>query len=134
MKTVLQALIFMALTAICLASKSQDTIKLPTPVAKRIAKDLVSFDSAKSVLIVTKEELKLTQEKLVFKDSIISNLVQKGNLYDERIKNEKLKFDTQGLFLSDLQQEKRKLCNRLAFTKITASAIIGVLLYLYITK
>jgi hypothetical protein len=134
MKTVIQALIFMAFTAICHSSKSQDTIKLPAPVANRIAKDLVSFDSAKAILVVTKEELELTREKLVYKDSIISNWVQKGNFYEERIKNEKLKFDTQGLFLSDLQQEKRKLSNRLAFTKISASAIIGVLLYLYITK
>ena len=134
MKTVTQALIFTVFTTICLVSKSQDTIKLPAPIAKRIAKDLVSFDSAKAILAITKEELALTQENLLFKDSIISNLVQKGNLYEERIKNEKLKFDTQGLFLSDLQQEKRKLRNRLALTNISASAIIGLLLYLYITK
>lgn len=134
MKTIIQALIFMAFATICLVSKSQDTIKLPAPIAKRIAKDLVSFDSAKAILAITKEELALTQESLLFKDSIIFNLVQKGNLYEERIKNEKLKFDTQGLFLSDLQKEKRKLRHRLALTNISASAIIGLLLYLYITK
>jgi len=113
---------------------TEDTIKLPYSVAKQVAKDLVSGDSAKAVLELTKEQLTLTESKVVLKDSIISNHVQKGIMYEERIKNEQLKFDTQGLFVKDLQKQNKKLKVKLVFTKITLSAIIGGITYLYFTK
>ena len=113
---------------------TEDTIKLPYSVAKQVAKDLVSGDSAKAILEVTKEQLTLTESKVVLKDSIISNHVQKGIMYEERIKNEQLKFDTQGLFVKDLQKQNKKLKVKLVFTKITLSAVIGGLTYLYFTK
>ena len=112
----------------------QDTIKLPYSVAKQIAKDLVSCDSAKAILELTKEQLTLTENKVTLKDSIIAGHVQKGIMYEERIKNEQLKFDTQGKFVKILQKQNKKLKVKLVFTKITLSAIIGGLTYLYITK
>lgn len=112
----------------------EDTIKLPYSAAKQIAKDLVSGDSAKAVLDLTKEQLTLTEQKIVLKDSLISNHVQKGIMYEERIKNEQAKFDVQGLFVKDLQKQSKKLKAKLVFTKITLGAIIGGLGYLYITK
>jgi len=112
----------------------QDTIKLPYSVAKQIAKDLVSCDSAKAILQLTKEQLTLTENKVTLKDSIIAGHVQKGIMYEERIKNEQLKFDTQGKFVKILQKQNKKLKVKLVFTKITLSAIIGGLTYLYITK
>jgi hypothetical protein len=115
-------------------AKSQDTVKIPTPVAKQVAKDLVSGDSAKAILDITKEQLTLTEQKVVLKDSIISNHVQKGIMYEERIKNEQLKFDTQGLFVKQLQKQNKKLKVKLLFTKITLGGVIGGLTYLYITK
>ena len=113
---------------------TEDTIKLPYSVAKQVAKDLVSGDSAKAVLELTKEQLILTESKLVLKDSIISNHVQKGIMYEERIKNEQLKFDTQGKFVDQLRKQNKKLKVKLVFTKITLSAVIGGLTYLYFTK
>ena len=115
-------------------AKSQDTVKIPTPVAKQIAKDLVSGDSAKAILEVTKEQLTLTESKVVLKDSIISNHIQKGIMYEERIKNEQLKFETQGKFVDELRKQNKKLKVKLVFTKITLGGIIGGLTYLYITK
>ena len=115
-------------------AKSQDTVKIPTPVAKQIAKDLVSGDSAKAILEVTKEQLTLTESKVVLKDSLISNHIQKGIMYEERIKNEQLKFETQGKFVDELRKQNKKLKVKLVFTKITLSGIIGGLTYLYITK
>jgi len=112
----------------------EDTVKLPYSVAKAVAKDLVTGDSAKAVLELTKEQLTLTEQKITLKDSIISNHVQKGIMYEERIKNEQAKFDVQGLFVKDLQKQSKKLKAKLVFTKITLGAIIGGLGYLYITK
>jgi len=117
-----------------LFGKSQDTIHIPYPVAKQIATELVSCDSAKAILELTKEQLTLTEDKVVLKDSIISNHVQKGIMYEERIKNEQLKFDTQGKFVDILRKQNKKLKVKLLFTKITFGAIIGGLTYLYFTK
>jgi hypothetical protein len=115
-------------------AKSQDTIKIPTQVAKQIAKELVSCDSLKAIHELTKEQLTLTEQKIILKDSIIAGHVQKGIMYEERIKNEQLKFETQGLWIEDLQKQNKRLKVKLTFTKITLSGIIGGLTYLYFTK
>jgi len=124
-------ILFLTLATI---AKSQDTVKIPTPIAKQIAKELVSYDSLKAIHELTAEQLTLTESKVTLKDSIISNHVQKGIMYEERIKNEQLKFDTQGLFVKQLQKQNKKLKVKLVFTKITLSGVIGGLTYLYFTK
>jgi hypothetical protein len=117
-----------------LFGKSQDTVKIPYPVAKQIAKELVGCDSLKAIHELTKEQLTLTEDKVILKDSIISNHVQKGIMYEERIKNEQLKFETQGKWVDELRKQNKKLRVKLIFTKITLSAIIGGITYLYFTK
>jgi len=116
------------------SAQTQDTIKLPLPVAKMIVKDLVSGDSAKAELKLANEQVILLNQKVSLKDSIISGHVQKGIMYEERIKNEQLKFDTQGLWVKDLRKQNKKLKVKLRFIQITGTAIIGGLTYLYITK
>jgi hypothetical protein len=110
--------------------KSQDTIKIPTPIAKQIARDLVSCDSIKALHTLTIEELILTQDKLILKDNIISNYVDKGIMYEERIQNEQSKFKVQELWVDDLRKENKKLKVKVLYTKISMGAIIGFLGYL----
>ena len=110
--------------------KSQDTIKIPTPIAKQIARDLVSCDSIKALHALTIKELILTQDKLILKDNIISNYVDKGIMYEERIQNEQSKFKVQELWVDDLRKENKKLKVKVLYTKISMSAIIGFLGYL----
>ena len=112
--------------------KSQDTIKIPTPIAKQIARDLVSCDSIKALHTLTIEELVLTQGKLILKDNIISNYVDKGIMYEERIQNEQSKFKVQGMWVDDLRKENKKLKVKVLYTKISMGAIIGFLGYLLI--
>ena len=112
--------------------KSQDTIKIPTPIAKQIARDLVSCDSIKALHTLTIEELILTQDKLILKDNIISNYVNKGIMYEERIQNEQSKFKVQELWVDDLRKENKKLKVKVLYTKISMGAIIGFLGYLLI--
>ena len=112
----------------------QDTVKIPAPVAKQIVKDLIGGDSAKAELKLANEQLVLLNQTIILKDSIISGHVQKGIMYEERIKNEQLKFETQGLWVNDLQKQNKKLKTKLTFTKVIGGIIIGSLGYLYIMK
>jgi hypothetical protein len=112
----------------------QDTIKLPVYVAKQIVKDLVSGDSAKAELKLTNEHVVLLNQKLGLKDSIISGHVQKGTMYEDRIKNEQLKFNTQQKWVEQLRKDNKKLKVKLRFIQVTGTAVIGGLAYLYITK
>lgn len=119
-------------------TKAQDTIKIPTPVAKQIAKELVGCDSVKAVHDLIKDQLKLTEYKVTLKDSIISNYVQQDTMYEQRIKNEQLKFDIQGKFVKDLQKQNKWLKVKNIFTNtifgITIGCLIGGITYLLVAK
>lgn len=114
--------------------KSQDTVKIPVPIARQIVKDLTICDSAKSILELTTKQLILTEDKVVLKDSIITKYEQKCSMYDTMLINEKQKFAVQGDWLKTVRKENRSLKIRLLYTKISMSAIIGLLGYLFITK
>ena len=49
-------------------------VKLEVPIVKLVIKDLVTFDGVKLELIETKELLRLSNDKVVLKDSVITNL------------------------------------------------------------
>jgi hypothetical protein len=115
-------------------AQTQDTVHIPSHVAKLIVKDLVSGDSAKAELKLANEHIDLMHQKVNLKDSIISGHVQKGIMYEDRIKNEQLKFDTQQKWVDQLRKDNKKLKVKLRFLQITGTAIVGGLAYLYITK
>jgi hypothetical protein len=124
-------LLIILISLLPIAVKSQDTsIKMSTSTARRVAKDLVICDSTKAMLEVTKEQLSLTEQKVVLKDSIISNHVNKGLLYEARIQNEQDKFKIQGLWVEDLRKQNKKLKANLTFTKIVLSVALGALIIL----
>jgi hypothetical protein len=113
-----------------LIAKSQDTIKIPTPIARQIAKDLTICDSVKVVHDLTKEQLTLTESKVELKDSIIVSFREKCLMYDAMMANEKKKFEVQGQWVEDLRKMNKQLKSKLLYTKITLSAGIGFLAYL----
>ena len=115
-------------------AQTQDTVYIPSHVAKQIVKDLISGDSAKAELNLCTENVTLLEKKVTLKDSIISGHVQKGMLYEERIKNEQLKFDAQQLWVDQLRKDNKKLKAKLIFTRLLGTAVIGGLGYLYLTK
>lgn len=117
-----------------LFAQQQDSVKIPTPVAKQIIKDLVSGDSAKAELSLCVENVKLLNQKVILKDSIIFGHVQKGLLYEDRLKNEQQKFELQGQWVKDLQKQNKKLKVKLVFSQITFAAILTGITYLYIKK
>jgi len=52
-------------------------VPLKVPIAKLVIKDLIKGDGAVQELIETQKILKLTEDKIVIKDTIISNLNSK---------------------------------------------------------
>lgn len=127
-------IVIILISLFSLSASAQDTIKIPTPIAKQIAKDLVKCDSIKEELVLSNQQINLLTRKVILKDSIIVNHEQKGIMYEERIKNEQLKFDTQANWVKDLQKQNKKIKAKLTFTRITFTGIIAGLTYLYITK
>jgi hypothetical protein len=117
-----------------LVAKSQDTIKIPVPAARQIAKDLATCDSIKAVHELTKEQLILTKDKVVLKDSIISSYKVKCIMYDTMLINEKEKFSVQGRWIEDLRKENKKLKVKLTFTRIISILFTGFITYIYIRK
>lgn len=128
--------LFFIVVALLLSTtiQAQDTIKIPAPVAKQIVLDLISGDSAKAELGLTQQQLTLTNKVVVLKDSIISNYIQKCNIYDERITNEQAKFNVQGLYVNQLEKSNKKLKVKLIFTKIVSIAVAGSISYFYFIK
>jgi CRISPR/Cas system CMR subunit Cmr4 (Cas7 group RAMP superfamily) len=114
--------------------KSQDTIKIPTPVAKTIARELISCDSAKAILTLTKEQLSLTENKVILKDSIIANHIKKEDVYKQVITNQDQKFELQGQWVSELRSQNRKLKAKLTFMQIATTIFVGIISYIYVAK
>lgn len=113
---------------------TEDTIKLPFSVAKKVTRELVSCDSAKAILELTKEQLSLTENKVVLKDSIISNHIKKENVYMQVITNQDQKFELQGQWVSELKSQNRKLKAKLTFMQIATTIFVGIISYIYVAK
>lgn len=87
MKLVLKLMLLIALTMTSLKGFSQNVIKkssqdstkiqLTKPIAKLVIKDLITGDGAKKELVLLTDKIKLLEQKIVLKDSIIFNLNSK---------------------------------------------------------
>lgn len=135
MKVLLLLALFFLIPSLTKAQEVKiDTIKLPISVAKTVAKELTGCDSLKAVHKLTVERLLLTEQKVGLKDNIIAEHVQKGIMYENIVKNNGLQLNIMDKWAEELRKENKKLKVKLTFIKITLSAIIGTLTYLYITK
>ena len=133
--------IFTLASFLSYAQPNEDAICMPTDVAKQIAQDLVTGDSAKAVLSLTLDELDLTKEKLSYKDSIIFNdklkeinLKEQIRIGDQQISNYKLIYDDSKKQYADLSKKYKRLKGKKTFTSILSIIAIGGLSYLYIIK
>ena len=86
-------------------------MKLEVPIVKLVIKDLITFDGIKLQLKETEELLRLTNDKVLLKDSIITNMNTKVvNLEtiitkkDEQFGLEREKSES---LLKELKQQKR---------------------------
>jgi hypothetical protein len=79
MKLTLRWTLWILLTMMSLKSFSQNVtdstkIQLRKPIARLVIKDLIKGDGAKQELVLFKDKVNLLGQKLILKDSIISNL------------------------------------------------------------
>jgi hypothetical protein len=105
------------------ALKAQQKITITPETAQRLTKMIQSCDSTKEVLDLTKQQLKLTQKKVVLKDSIIKQYAVKDSIYQEMLHNEEIKYMAQSELVDDLQKQNNKLIKRGRNTKIISTII-----------
>jgi len=103
--------------------KAQQKITITPEAAQRLTQIIQSCDSTKEVLDLTKQQLKLTQKKVVLKDSIIKQYVIKDSVYQQMLHNEELKFNAQSELVYDLENKNKKLIRRGKNTKIISTVI-----------
>ncbi len=123
------------------AQDTSDAICMPTEVAKQIAEDLITGDSAKAMLALTEEELTITKEKLSFKDSLIlTGKLKEINLNDQ-IRNEKKKTEAYNALYEDskkqyatLAKEYKKHKVKKKFTDIILGTGIIALVVVLVNK
>ncbi len=127
----LLTILFLALVTV---AKSQDTIKIPTPVAKQIVKDLVGCDSLKAIHTLTVQQLTITEQKILAQDTVIGTYKNKVKDYITQIDAEQQKTTIWQDQHKAMTKKYKKLKATLTFTRITLSAAIGFSGYLYITK
>jgi hypothetical protein len=129
-------IILILVNSIAFSQSATDTnkITLSYPVAKAVARDLISGDSAIATLKVKDQEIKLLEQKISLKDSVIYTYKLKEANYLNQVSNEVIKVQGWQDQYSVLQKDYKKLLIKHRFTKIITYAIVGGLGYLYITK
>jgi hypothetical protein len=92
--------------------RNDSVVKLEVPIVKLVIKDLVTLDGLKLQLVQTEELLRLSNDKIMLKDSVISTMDTKIlNLQtiiskkDEQFNLERQKSES---LIKELKQEKRK--------------------------
>jgi hypothetical protein len=113
---------------------SQDTVKLPTHVAKSVIKDLIDYESVKAQLKLCNEQIKLLEQKNTAKDSIVTVYAQKMETCKSQIDVEKQKTDLYKESYEKLKKEYRRLKLKLTLNQIGAGVVIGTLTYFLIVK
>lgn len=129
--------LILILLFICFETKSQttqDSIHIPTTVARKIVKDLIDYDATKEVLKKTEETLRATEQKVNYKDGVITTYRSKEANYLKQLevkKKEKELWNEQIIIMDNRYKKlnKNRKIERVAFIVIT-----GVLGTLYATK
>lgn len=86
-------------------------MKLEVPIVKLVIKDLITFDGVKLQLKETEELLRLSNDKIVLKDSVISNLngkvINLQSIIDKKDEQFGLESEKSKSLEKELKQQKR---------------------------
>jgi len=108
----------------------EDTVRIPFHAAKQIAKDLLIGDSTKAVLYQLKQELALTTQISLHKDTIISDYKSKDSIYENRLTQKDIKFNIEKSYADKLQLQNTILKRVTKGVIIGASVVIALVLTL----
>ena len=135
MKLAQKLMLLMILMTMSLKSFSQNaidstSIQLKKPIAKLVIKDLITGDGAKDELAITIDKIKLFEQKIVLKDSIILNLnSQIGNFNSIMLtKNDQLLLSQELSKKLETEIKKQKIKNKLTMGAGLVGIVAAVLL------
>lgn len=101
----------------------------PEPILKRILEDLVSGDSAKTMLVLAEQEINFLNEKVILQDSIIFNYKIKEENYN-RIISENRTFEILENHIKVLDEHIKVQKRKNSIKTISSLGLIGTLVYL----
>ena len=111
-----------------------NSICLKNYTARLIVLDLISGDSAKEELKVTKTLLTLTEKQSTYKDSVIHSYVLKDSLYDNEInlykKQQQIFADYNKQLKKDIKKTKLKI-QIISLSTIIITFTSAFILYVY---
>jgi len=108
------------------------TIRLKKPIVKLVIKDLIKGDGAKKELILYSDKIKLFQEKIILKDSVILNLNTKVNNFNSILitKSDQLSLSQELSKKLEQDLKKQKFKNKLT----TGAGILAVIVTAILVK
>lgn len=104
-------------------------MKLKVPIVRMVIKDLVTFDGVKLELLETKELLRLSNDKLTLKDSVITNLNDKVFNLEDIINKKDEQFGLESEKSKQLEKELKRQKRNTFLWKL--GTIGGVVLSLF---
>lgn len=129
---VLIAIMMMSSKSFSQTATDTTLIRLEKPIARLVIKDLIKGDGAKQELSFTQDKVKLLEQKIVFKDSIISNLntqiTNYKSIMDTRAEQLALSQELSSRLQRDLKKEQVK------GKMVAGTGILGILAVLFILK
>jgi len=108
------------------------SIQLKKPIAKLVIKDLITGDGAKDELAITIDKIKMFEQKIVLKDSVILNLNNKINNFDSILltKSDQLLLSQELSKRLEQDLQKQKLKNKLTM----GAGILGIVAVAILVK
>jgi len=123
-------LMMMSLQGFSQSATDSTSIQLKKPIARLVIKDLIKGDGAKNELALTLSKIKLLEQKIVLKDSVILNLnSQVGNFKSIMLTKTDQLFLSQELskrLQTDLKKQKFK--NKLTAGAGVVAVVVAILL------
>jgi len=123
-------LMIMSLNSFSQTVTDSTSIQLKKPIAKLVIKDLITGDGAKKELVLYSDKIKLFQEKLILKDSIILNLNDKVTNFNSILLTKSDQLSLSQELSKKLEQDlkKQKFKNKLTVGGGVVAVIITALL------
>ena len=121
MKLVQKLMLLIVLMMMSLKGFSQNdtvncSIQLQKPIAKLVIKDLITGDGAKEELVLTTDKINLLEQKIVLKDSVITNLNDQISNFNTMMSTKQDQLNLSQELSKKLQKDlkKQKLKTKLA--------------------
>ena len=123
-----------SLTAFSQTGTNKQVKCFPVPVVKQIMKDLLSGDEAKLQLKLSDSLLRMTENKVIIQDSIISDMKLKEENYQKELKLAQDKLAITEEYSHQLEKDLKKQKVKNKFTSILSGTAVVVLTTLLIVK